>query len=195
MLTAPASASERGTTTAVPSTPTTHHSMPSPPQHITAQNSTHLVHIRAGDHDDHAHPHVEGAEHLRLRHLASLQQRRVGGSAEERRHSSSSSSSKHRKSKRRVTVQGAAMAREACPDPTPPPPPACRTSCTHWKSGGISQVDLRMRAARPLGTTRGMFSGKPPPVMCTNPRTSAAAQAGREQRRGARRWARGPQLP
>ena len=50
--------------------------------------------------------------------------------------------------------------------------PGNRRACwIHWNKGGTSQASRRILKPRslPLGTMRGMFSGKPPPVMCTTP--------------------------
>ncbi|CSI56862.1 Uncharacterised protein [Vibrio cholerae] len=39
-------------------------------------------------------------------------------------------------------------------------------SCNHWKITGHSQLLPSITAFVPSGNTRGMFSQKPPPVMC-----------------------------
>lgn len=52
------------------------------------------------------------------------------------------------------------------------------TFCSHLNSWGTSQALRSTRVCRPLGTTRGMFSGKPPPVMCINPCANMWRHAG-----------------
>src|SRR3970040_122143 len=46
------------------------------------------------------------------------------------------------------------------------------------KSGGTAQESAPTRAPRPSGSTRGMFPGKPPPVMWQSARTLSRSRSG-----------------
>jgi len=54
-----------------------------------------------------------------------------------------------------------------------------RACCSQRKSGGTSHASVRILNPRslPVGTMRGMFSGNPPPVICTTPCACSRAVA------------------
>ena len=73
-------------------------------------------------------------------------------------------------------------------------------AASHWNTGSTGTFARSMRAPRPFGSTRGMLSGNPPPVMCASALTAGLAHrrearlhidARRRQHRFAQRMRRG----